>query len=64
MGLIAWSACIVLAMLDTFEWSIRLREVGLGVWPTVALWGYSLCCLRSGQRAIRAQASFATARMS
>ena len=42
IGLAAWMLCISVAMIDSFEWTIRLREVGLGVWPTVALWGYSL----------------------
>ena len=60
----AWSACIVIAMLDTSSVCIRLREVGLGVWPTVVLWGYSMSRLRSGQSGSRAQANFATARMS
>jgi len=42
IGLALWTACISIAMIDTRPECVRLREVGLGVWPTVALWGYGL----------------------
>ena len=45
-GLLLWSALISVAMIDTFESTIRLREVGLGVWPTLLLWGYALGRIR------------------
>ena len=46
VGLLLWSALISVAMIDTFESTIRLREVGLGVWPTMLLWGYALSRVR------------------
>ena len=45
-GLVIWMLCITVAMIDSYSWSTRLREVGLGVWPTVLLWGYGLSRLR------------------
>ena len=46
-GLAAWTVCISVAMIDSFAWSTRLREVGLGVWPTVALWGYGISRIKT-----------------
>ena len=46
VGLFIWMLCIIVAMIDSYDWSVRLREVGLSVWPTVLLWGYGLSRLR------------------
>ena len=66
IGLTAWTVCISVAMIDTAPECVRLREVGLGVWPTVALWSYGLHRVRVGSdhAGRRAQANCATARMS
>jgi len=45
-GLALWTTCVGIAMIDSFAWSLRLREVGLAAWATVALWGYSLTRVR------------------
>ncbi len=44
--LVVWALLVGVAMLDTSPFCVRLREVGLAVWSTVALWGYSLYRVR------------------
>ncbi len=45
-ALIVWALMVGVAMIDTSPFCVRLREIGFAVWPTVALWAYSLTRVR------------------
>ena len=45
--LVTWALLVGVSMVDTSPFCVRLREVGLAVWSTVALWGYSLYRVRN-----------------